>query len=55
MPSMESLAKMLEFGSKHVGRLLCSLDKAAAMAAMGAKDAVETNTETTEILSLFWD
>ena len=57
MPLMESLAKMLEFGSKHAGRLLCSLDKVAAMAmaTMGAKDAVETSTETTEILDLFWD
>ena len=52
MSSMESLAKMLEFGSKHVGRLLCSLDKVAAM---GAKDAVETSIETMEILGLFWN
>uniref|UniRef100_A0A2N9ENQ2 Uncharacterized protein n=1 Tax=Fagus sylvatica TaxID=28930 RepID=A0A2N9ENQ2_FAGSY len=37
MLSMESLSKMSEFGSKHVGRLLCSLDKAVAMTAMGAK------------------
>ena len=57
MSLMESLAKMLEFGSKHAGRLLCSLDKVAAMAmaTMGVKDAVETSTETTEILDLFWD
>jgi hypothetical protein len=53
MLSMESLSKMSEFGSKHVGRLLCSLDKAVATAAMGAKDVVETSTETTEILDLF--
>ena len=52
---MESLAKTSKFGSKHVGRLACSSEKAVATTAAQAKEGTETSTEMAETLDLFWE